>query len=86
MNRRALGDEIEFSGIGLGDSDWQPPFEFASGLELLVPEGTTLAQIAQRWCLDLNAVTAIVLSAKSPAMVEANAAVSALPPLSPALH
>ncbi len=66
------------------------PFErgvaLADALKPLVPGGMTLAQMAQRWCLDFEAVTTIIPGAKSPAMAEANAAVSALPPLSPALH
>lgn len=66
------------------------PFErgvaLADALKPLVPEGMTLAQMAQRWCLDFEAVTTIIPGAKSPAMAEANAAVSALPPLSPELH
>lgn len=66
------------------------PFEtgvdLADALKPLVPPGMTLAQMALRWCLDFEAVTAIIPGAKNPAMAEANAAASALPPLSPALH
>lgn len=60
--------------------------ELADALKPLVPEGITLAQMAQRWCLDFSAVTTIIPGAKSPAMAEANAAVSDLAPLPPALQ
>ncbi|MGI4788944.1 MAG: aldo/keto reductase [Janthinobacterium lividum] len=60
--------------------------EMADLLKPLVPEGMTLAQMALRWCLDFEAVTTIIPGAKNPAMAEANASVSALPPLPPALH
>ena len=66
------------------------PFEIgvdlADALKPLVPEGMTMAQMALRWCLDFEAVTAIIPGAKNPQMAEANAAASGLPPLSPALH
>ena len=70
-----------FAGLPFGRG-----VELADALKPLVPEGMTLAQMALRWCLDFDAVTAIIPGAKSPAMAEANAAVRALPPLSPALH
>ena len=46
----------------------------------------TMAQMALRWCLDHEAVTAIIPGAKNPAMAQANAAASDLPPLAPSLH
>ena len=60
--------------------------ELADALKPLVPEGMTMAQMAQRWCLDFTAVTAIIPGAKSPAMAKSNAEVSALSPLPKALH
>ena len=51
-----------------------------------MPEGLTLAELAQRWCLDFAAVTTIIPGATRIAQVEANVAVSALPSLSPSLH
>jgi len=66
------------------------PFEtgvdLADALKPLVPTGMTMAQMALRWCLDFEAVTAVIPGAKNPQMAEANAAASDLPPLSPALH
>ncbi len=60
--------------------------DLADALKPLVPPGMTMAQTALRWCLDFPAVTAVIPGAKNPAMAEANAAASDLPPLSPALH
>ena len=70
-----------FSGI---------PFETA--LELVeeirgwVPPGMSMAQMAMRWILDYPAVTTVIAGASRPAQAIENAAVSALPPLSPELH
>jgi aryl-alcohol dehydrogenase-like predicted oxidoreductase len=60
--------------------------DLADGLKPLAPAGLTLAQMALRFCLDFEAVTAIIPGAKSPDQVRANAAASALPPLSADLH
>lgn len=66
------------------------PFEIGVGLaeqlKPLVPQGWSLAEVAQRWCLDFDAVTTIIPGATRIAQVEANVAVSALPSLTPALH
>ena len=65
---------------------------FAKGLELveavrpLVPAGMTMAQFALRWCLDFDAVTAVIPGAKRPAQARENAAASALPPLPVEVH
>lgn len=60
--------------------------ELADALKTVVPEGWTLAQMAQRWILDHEAVTTIIPGARTPEQVRANTAVSDLPPLSPQLH
>jgi aryl-alcohol dehydrogenase-like predicted oxidoreductase len=60
--------------------------ELADELKALVPEGFSLADVALRWCLDFDAVTAIIPGARSPAQARSNARASSLPPLSPALH
>ncbi len=56
------------------------------GLRPMLPEGITMAQLALRFILDHDAVTTVIPGASRPAQVTANAAVSALPPLSAALH
>jgi aryl-alcohol dehydrogenase-like predicted oxidoreductase len=58
----------------------------ADQLKPLVPEGVTLAQMAQRWVLDFPAVTTIITGASRAEQVVGNTAVSQLPPLSPDLH
>jgi aryl-alcohol dehydrogenase-like predicted oxidoreductase len=66
------------------------PFELgvslADQLKPLVPEGMTMAQMAQRWVLDFPAVTTVITGASRAEQVVWNTAVSQLPPLSPDLH
>ena len=60
--------------------------ELAEQLKPLVPEGWTLAQLAQRWILDFDAVTTLIPGATSLAQVESNVSVSDLAPLDASLH
>jgi aryl-alcohol dehydrogenase-like predicted oxidoreductase len=60
--------------------------ELAERLQAWVPEGMTMAQLAQRWILDHEAVSTIITGASSKAQVADNAAVSTLPPLPDDLH
>jgi len=53
-------------------------------LRPLVPEGTTLAQLALRWILMFDAVSTVIPGAKTPDQARANAASAELPPLSEA--
>jgi aryl-alcohol dehydrogenase-like predicted oxidoreductase len=53
----------------------------ADELKTLVPAGTSLAAMSQRWILDHDAVTTVITGASRPEQVELNAAVSDLPPL-----
>ena len=50
-------------------------------LRSLVPEGTSLAQMALRWILMFDAVSLAIPGAKNPQQAVANAAASDLPPL-----
>ncbi len=65
---------------------------FAKGVALvdalkpLVPAGLTMSDMALRWCLDFEAVSAIIPGARNPEQARANARASALPPLGAALH
>ncbi|GGE09087.1 aldo/keto reductase [Aureimonas endophytica] len=52
-------------------------------LRPLVPGGATMAQFALRWILMEEAVSVVIPGAKNRAQAEANAAASALAPLSP---
>jgi len=60
--------------------------ELADALNPLVPAGLTMADLAQRWILDHEAVSTVITGASRPEQAAANARVSALPPLSPELH
>lgn len=60
--------------------------KLAERLKSLVPAGMTMAQMSMRWILDHEAVSVIIPGASSVAQAKENAAVSALPPLSPELH
>jgi aryl-alcohol dehydrogenase-like predicted oxidoreductase len=60
--------------------------ELADALKPLLPAGLTLGDLALRWCLDFDAVSAIIPGAKNPEQARANARASALPPLGAALH
>lgn len=62
------------------------PYEVAldavEAIRPLVPANTTMAAFALRWILMSDAVSVVIPGAKSRAQAEANAAASALPPLS----
>lgn len=60
--------------------------ELADALKPLVPAGATLSAMALRWCLDFDAVSAIIPGAKNPDQARRNAQASDLPPLSRDLH
>jgi aryl-alcohol dehydrogenase-like predicted oxidoreductase len=66
------------------------PFEaavdLAGALKPLVPEGQTLARMAQRWILDHEAVSVVITGASRPSQAVENARVSDLPPLRRPLH
>lgn len=66
------------------------PFEkgvaLADELKPLVPDGMTMADMAQRWILDHEAVSTVITGASRPAQATANARVSTLPPLPADLH
>jgi aryl-alcohol dehydrogenase-like predicted oxidoreductase len=65
-----------FSGV-----DYETGLEVAEALKELVPEGTTLAQLALRWILMHEGVTTAIPGAKTPEQAHANAAAGSLPPL-----
>jgi len=60
--------------------------ELADALKPLVPTGLTMAQMAQRWILDFDAVSVVIPGASRPDQARANADVSKLPPLDAKLH
>ena len=60
--------------------------ELAEALKEMLPPGMTLVQMALRWILDHEALSAVIPGASSPQQAQANAAISDLPPLPEALH
>ncbi len=60
--------------------------ELAGRLKSFVPAGLTLSDMALRWCLDFNTVSAIIPGARNPEQAQSNARSSSLPPLSIDLH
>ena len=65
-----------FSGV-----DYETGLAFVEELRGLVPPGVTMAQMALRWILMNDGVTAAIPGAKSPEQAQANAAAADLPPL-----
>ena len=68
-----------FSGV-----DYETGLALVEELRPLVPAGATLAQMALRWILMNEAVTAAIPGAKTPDQARANAAAADLAPLTPA--
>jgi aryl-alcohol dehydrogenase-like predicted oxidoreductase len=68
-----------FAGV-----DYETGLALVEELRELVPAGATLAQMALRWILMFDAVTATIPGAKTPAQARANAAAADLAALSPA--
>ena len=60
--------------------------ELADSLKPLVPAGMTMADMAQRWILDHDAVSTVITGASKPEQALANARVSSLPKLTVELH
>ena len=60
--------------------------QLADGLKRIVPEGMTLAQMAQRYILDFDAVSVIIPGARRPEQVRENCSASKLPKLGTRMH
>ncbi|HVR18746.1 MAG TPA: aldo/keto reductase [Polyangiaceae bacterium] len=70
-----------FSGV-----DYELGLAVVDKMRPLVPAGLTLGDLALRWILDFDAVTAIIPGAKRPDQVAQNVRPSELAPLGDALH
>ncbi len=68
-----------FAGV-----DYDAGLAFVEELRGLVPAGATMAQMALRWILMFDGVTAAIPGAKSPEQARANAAAADLAAISPA--
>ena len=90
----AAGDHRRYNQDGkafnVGETFAGLPFKvgaaLAAELRGYVPQGWTMTQMALRWILDFDAVTAVIPGAKNPTYAAANSAASDLPPLTPELH
>jgi aryl-alcohol dehydrogenase-like predicted oxidoreductase len=71
-------------GETFGGLDYETGLALVEELRSLVPTGATLAQMALRWILMSDAVTAAIPGAKTPEQARANAAAADLAPLPPA--
>jgi len=65
---------------------YEKAVELADALKGFVPNGLTMAQMAQRWILDHDAVSVVIPGASRPDQAKANSSVSDLPPLDAKLH
>ena len=70
-----------FSGV-----DYDLALSVVERMRPLVPKGQTLGDLALRWILDFDAVTAVIPGAKRPDQVEQNVRPTDLAPLGGALH
>jgi aryl-alcohol dehydrogenase-like predicted oxidoreductase len=61
--------------------DYEAGLAFVAAAQELVPEGATTAQLALRWILMHEGVSAAIPGAKTPEQARANAAAADLPPL-----
>ncbi len=68
-----------FAGV-----DYETGLEVVEELRSLVPDGASLAQLALRWILMHDEITATIPGAKTPDQARANAAAADLAPLPPA--
>jgi aryl-alcohol dehydrogenase-like predicted oxidoreductase len=80
-NRHGEAFDVGETFAGL---DYEAGLDFVSALRELVPDGWTTAQLALRWILMHEGVTAAIPGAKTPEQARANAAAADLEPLSPA--
>jgi aryl-alcohol dehydrogenase-like predicted oxidoreductase len=69
-----------FAGV-----DYDAGLAFVEELRSLVPAGATMAQMALRWILMFDGVTAAIPGAKSPEQAKANAAAADLAAIPPAM-
>lgn len=80
----------EGQAFNVGETFAGLPFEkgvdLVDSVKMLLPPGITMAEMAQRWILDFDAVTTVITGASRPEQAVANASVSDLPPLTPDLH
>ena len=87
-DHRNYNKDGQFFNVGetFAGLPYEKGVELADALKPMVPSGLTMAQMAQRWILDYDAVSTVIPGASRPDQAKANADVSALPPLDAKLH
>ncbi|HSM33404.1 MAG TPA: aldo/keto reductase [Anaerolineae bacterium] len=78
-NRHGAAFDVGETFAGL---DYETGLEFVAAIRELEPEGATTAQLALRWILMHEGVTAAIPGAKRPSQASENAAAADFPPLS----
>ncbi len=81
FNRHGESFDVGETFAGL---DYETGLDLVDELRPLVPAGATMAQMALRWILMAEGITAAIPGARTPEQARANAAAAALPPLPPA--
>jgi aryl-alcohol dehydrogenase-like predicted oxidoreductase len=87
-DHRTYNRDGKFFNVGetFAGLPYEKGVDLANDLKPLVPAGTSLAQMAQRWILDFDAVSVVIPGASRPEQVKMNTTVSDQPPLGPRLH
>jgi aryl-alcohol dehydrogenase-like predicted oxidoreductase len=80
FNRHGESFDVGETFAGL---DYETGLGLVEELRSLVPAGATMAQVALRWILMWDGVTAAIPGARSPEQAQANASAADLPALSP---
>jgi aryl-alcohol dehydrogenase-like predicted oxidoreductase len=82
FNRRGESFDVGETFAGL---DYETGLDLVEQLRTLVPTGATMAQLALRWILMWDGITAAIPGARSPEQARANAEAADLAPLPPEL-
>jgi aryl-alcohol dehydrogenase-like predicted oxidoreductase len=82
FNRHGESFDVGETFAGL---DYETGLDLVEELRSLVPAGATMAQLALRWILMWDGITAAIPGARSPAQARANSAAADLAPLPPEL-
>jgi aryl-alcohol dehydrogenase-like predicted oxidoreductase len=88
IDHRNYNRDGKFFNVGetFAGLPYEKGVELADTLKSLVPGGLTMAQMAQRWILDFDAVSVVIPGASRPDQARGNADVSGLPPLDAKVH
>ena len=87
-DHRTYNRDGQFFNVGetFAGLPYENAVELVDSLKPMVPPSFTMAQMAQRWILDFDAVTVVIAGASRATQVNENVSVSGLPPLGTDLH